>query len=228
MADRDKQVKTNNVLHHDDRPGVADHVGEAAGGISGVLAGAAIGSAGGPVGTIIGGIVGAMGGWWTGRTVSEAATNITHSDDDYYRTHYESSPTRKADRTYDHVRPAYHLGHLAAHNPDYRDREWDAVERDLQKGWASDTTRGEWTSVRDYAREGYTRGRTTVGTTRSPSEKAYYGAGTAAGKAEGLADRAMDSAKNLGNKAMNAADNLKDRVDGNPASKPGPDATDRR
>src|SRR5688500_14775872 len=63
----------NPVLHHDDNPGVGDHVGEAAGGISGVLAGAAIGSAGGPIGTIIGGIAGAVGGWWSGRTVSEAA-----------------------------------------------------------------------------------------------------------------------------------------------------------
>ena len=51
--------------------------------------------------------------------------------------------------------------------------------------------------------------------------------GTAAG-ASGVADRAKNAASNLGHKAANAADNLKDRIDGNPASKPGPDATDRR
>jgi hypothetical protein len=40
------------------------------------------------------------------------------------------------------------------------------------------------------------------------------------------ADRAAQGAQNLGHKAANAADDLKDRVDGNPASRPGPDATD--
>jgi len=229
MADHDKHVKTNNVLHHDDRPGVGDHVGEAAGGISGVLAGAAIGSAGGPIGTLIGGIAGAMTGWWTGRTVSEAATNITHGDDDYYRTHYEKSPNRLADRSYDHVRPAYHLGHLAAHNPDYKDRDWDYVERDLQTGCAPDTNRGDWTSVRDYAREGWTRGRSNVGTARTATDRPYYGTGASMGdRAEGMADRAGDAARNRGREVSDAADNLKDRVDGNPASRPGPDATDRR
>jgi len=32
---------------------------------------------------------------------------------------------------------------------------------------------------------------------------------------------------NIGARVANAADDLKDRVDGNPASRPGPDATDR-
>ena len=53
-------------------------------------------------------------------------------------------------------------------------------------------------------------------------------AGGAAAGASNLADRAGNAASNLGHKVANAADNLKDRVDGNPASKPGPDATDRR
>ncbi|MFL5580298.1 MAG: hypothetical protein ACJ8AO_07985 [Gemmatimonadaceae bacterium] len=227
MADADKDIRTNKVIHHDDHPGVGDHVGEAAGGISGVLAGAAIGSAGGPIGTLIGGIVGAMGGWWTGRAVSEAATNITHADDDYYRSHYERSSNRLADRSYEQVRPAYHFGHLASHNPDYKDRDWEYVERDLQKGWASDTSGkyGEWTSMRDYAREGFTRGRSTYGTTRATTERPYYGAGTAAA---GMADRAGDAAANFGHRAANAADSVKDRIDGNPASRPGPDPTDRR
>ena len=124
----------NPVIHHDDHPGVGDHIGEAAGGISGVLAGAALGSVGGPIGTIIGGIAGAVGGWWSGRTVSEAATRLTHDDDKYYRGHYEGSSNRLADRSYDDVRPAYHLGHIASGNPDYKDRDFDAVESDLRRG----------------------------------------------------------------------------------------------
>jgi hypothetical protein len=42
----------------------------------------------------------------------------------------------------------------------------------------------------------------------------------------GAADRATDSG--VLDRAADKLDDLKDRVDGNPASRPGPDATDRR
>lgn len=188
----------HNVVHHDDHPDTSDHIGEAAGGISGVLTGAAIGSAGGPIGTIIGGIAGAMGGWWAGRAISEAAENFTDADEQYYRGHYERSPSKLADRKYDDVRPAYAVGHMAGRNPDYRQRSFDDVESDLQKGW-TDTMRqrhGEWATARPFARDAYDRSRSSL-------------------------DKAWD-------KTRQGADDLKDRVDGNPASKPGPDATDSR
>ena len=191
-----ERAKDNALGKHDDHPGVADHVGEAAGGISGVLAGAAVGSVAGPVGTIIGGIAGAMGGWWTGRAVAEAATSVTKDDDSYYRKHYESSSGRLADRSYDDVAPAYYLGHVASRNPDYNSRSFEEVESDLQRGWSSNEKNGSWEQARGYAREGYSRGSSTLG------------------KAAG--------------RAANAVDDMKDRVDGNPASRPGPDATDRR
>jgi hypothetical protein len=187
-----ERAKDQALGKHDDNPGVADHVGEAAGGISGVTAGAAIGSVAGPVGTVIGGILGAMGGWWTGRAVAEAATAVTTDDDDYYRTHYDRTPI--ADRRYDDVRPAYHLGHIASRNPDYRSRSFDEIEGDLRSGWTKNSNLGSWDSVRGYAREGYTRGTSTL--------------------------------RAAGNRVADAADDLKDRVDGNPASRPGPDATD--
>lgn len=190
-----ERAKDNALGKHDDHPGVADHVGEAAGGIGGVTAGAAIGSMAGPIGTIIGGIVGAMGGWWTGRAVAEAATSVTTDDDNYYRAHYDKSPARLADRSYDDVRPAYYLGHIASRNPDYRNRPFDEVEADLRAGWSRESRYGAWDSVRGYASEGYNRGRSALG--------------------------------NAGARVADAADDLKDRVDGNPASKPGPDATDR-
>ena len=59
-----------------------DELGEATGGISGVLVGAGIGSAAGPIGTLIGGVAGALTGWWAGRAVSEAASTLTHEDDE--------------------------------------------------------------------------------------------------------------------------------------------------
>jgi uncharacterized protein (TIGR02271 family) len=50
--------------------------------------------------------------------------------------------------------------------------------------------------------------------------------GLGAAGTSGAADRATDSG--LLDRAADTLDNLKDRVDGNPASRPGPDATDRR
>jgi phage tail tape-measure protein len=215
---RVERAKDAALGKHDDHPSHLDEAGEGVGGIGGVLTGAAIGSAVGPIGTIIGGIAGAVGGWWAGRAVTEAASQLTKDDDDYYRTHYEKSPTRLADRNYDAVRPAYHLGHVAAHNPDYAGKNWDHVSSDLKRGWSADYAKqyGEWDQVSNYASEGYTRGRSTVGSA------ARAAAGTAAGAVSGAAA----GAANVGNKAADMVDDMKDRVDGNPASKPGKDSTD--
>ena len=161
---RIERAKDNALGMHDDHPGVADHVGEAAGGISGVAVGAAAGSVIGPVGTVIGGIVGAMAGWWTGRAVAEAATSLTIEDDEHYRRHYTASPNRLADRSYDDVKPAYYLGHVASRNPEYMNRTFDEIEPELVRGWSSDSRNGAWEAVRPYASEGYARGRSTIGT----------------------------------------------------------------
>ena len=160
---------------HDSSPSHADEAGEAVGGIGGVLAGAAIGSVAGPVGTILGGIAGAMGGWWSGRAVTEAASKLTTADDDYYRERYESSPNRLADRSYDDVRPAYHLGQIAAQNPDYANQDWSQVQADLQRGWNAENAKryGDWNTVSGYAGEGFTRGRTRLDGAAKRSAQAF-------------------------------------------------------
>jgi hypothetical protein len=226
----------------DDNPG--DEIGEAVGGISGVLTGAALGSLGGPIGTIIGGIAGAVSGWWAGKAISEAASHVTHDDEAYYRTHYEALPDRPADRSYDDVRPAYQIGHLAGRNPEYHGRSFEEVESDLQRGWSGDVSarHGDWQQVRHYARNAYERGRSSFGTGAVPgsatSSATTGGAGVASGAAMGAAgglggtvddtwDRAKAGAANLADRAADRVDDLKDRVDANPASRPGLDATDR-
>ncbi len=162
-----------NVDQHDESRTTGDEVGEAAGGISGVVAGAAIGSVGGPVGTIIGGIAGAIGGWWAGHAVAEAANNYTRDDDTFYRSHYEHSDNRLADRSYDDVRPAYQLGHLAARNPDYTGRPFESVESDLRRGWDNNASKahGDWNQVKDYARTGFTRSSLSNNTSESERER---------------------------------------------------------
>ena len=208
------------ILRHDDNPSTADEVGQAVGGVSGVVAGAAIGSAAGPIGTVIGGIAGAVGGWWAGRTVAEAAQKFDDHTDNNYRQSYEARADRLADRNYEDVRPAYQLGHLASENPDYTGRNFESIEADLQRGWTNDlrARHGDWSTVRPFAEEAYT--------SRS-SVSSREAANRIDNSSENLADRAADTTL-FGDRAINAVDNLKDRIDGNPESKPGPDPTDRR
>jgi hypothetical protein len=179
---------------------------EGIGGAAAGTAGAAIGALAGPVGMLVGGLAGVIGGWWAGKAAVESTW--THDDDSFYRNAYETSSTRLADRSYDDVRPAYQIGHLAGQNPDYRSRDWDAVEGDLRRAWTDDvrTKHGEWETARPLARDAFTR-----------SRSAIAGAGATMG----------DAVRDVGHKSANVIDDMKDRVDGNPASRPGPDATDR-
>lgn len=134
----------------------------AVGGLGGAIVGAGLGTVlGGPVGTIVGAIAGTVGGWWAGRAASDAGATITMDDDTSYRSLYERSPHRTADRSYDDVRPFYHLGHIAGECPDYRDCTFEEVEADLQKGWTDDlrTRHGDWAQVRPFAREAFTHRR---------------------------------------------------------------------
>lgn len=155
-----ERAKDAALGRHHGNPTVADQIGETAGGISGVLLGAGIGSAAGPVGAVIGGIAGAIGGWWVGRAVVEAASSLSHEDEAYFREHYDKVPNRAADRAYDDVRPAYYLGQIASHNPNFLEREFTEVEPELERGWSEYSEKnGTWISVRDYAAEGFRRGR---------------------------------------------------------------------
>jgi hypothetical protein len=134
----------------------AENVGEGAGSFLGGVTGAAFGIAGGPVGLVIGAIAGAVGGWWAGHGVADA---FTDRDQEAYRAHYDSSPDRIADRTYDQVTPAYAAGHLAGRNPEYANRPWEEIEADLQRGWTDDVAKrhGQWPAVRPYARAAFDR-----------------------------------------------------------------------
>ena len=156
-----ERAKDKALGAHDDHPSVGDEIGEAVGGIGGVLAGAGIGSIAGPVGTVIGGIAGALGGWWSGRAVAEATDAISNEDEEYYRKIWEGTENRPADRSFEEAQPAYYLGHVAAQNPDYANREWSEVQQELSRGWSDEHARryGSWKAVHGYAAAGYERGR---------------------------------------------------------------------
>jgi len=158
---RDTQEFKSDILAREAGPGeLRTGPAGAVGGAGGALAGAGIGTlVGGPIGAIIGAIAGAVGGWWAGQAAADPATTVTAEDEARYRSLYETSPNRLADRSYEDVRAFYHLGHVACANPDYRQRAFEEIEADLQKGWTSDlrTRYGDWAYVRPFAREAYGR-----------------------------------------------------------------------
>ena len=119
----------------------------------------ALGSSAGPVGTLLGGVAGAIGGWWTGRAIAEAAEKLSAEDDQDFRAHYESSTERISDQSYDDIRGAYFLGHIASNNPNFVDREFTEIEPELARGWRDCTARPcDWEQARAFVGEGYRRG----------------------------------------------------------------------
>lgn len=113
----------------------------------------------GSIETVIDGLAGTVGGWWSRRAASEAASNFADEADSFYRDRYENSPRRLADRSYEAIRPAYQLGHLARKNPDYEGRDFESIEPELRAGWAEPVSsrHGDWAQVREYARDAYTQ-----------------------------------------------------------------------
>jgi len=113
----------------------------------------------GPINAVVDGIAGKIGGWWRGRAASDARERYGAEEDSYYRDRYEGSPHQLADRRFEHIRPAYQLGHLARLNPDYQGRDFDSIEQEIKAGWVEQISsrHGEWVQVREYAREAYTQ-----------------------------------------------------------------------
>jgi uncharacterized protein (TIGR02271 family) len=136
----------------------SDKVSAGAGGVVGAAAGAGLGSLAGPVGTIIGGLAGAVGGWWSGRAVSEAASSYSDDDDAFYRSHHASSFGDRESIDYDTARPVYQLGHLAGMNPDYKGRAFSDIEPHLATAYTSAGHR-DWDRVRSAANDAFRRGR---------------------------------------------------------------------
>ncbi|HYW31283.1 MAG TPA: glycine zipper domain-containing protein [Gemmatimonas sp.] len=234
--------------HDSTAPGFVSHEGTTgetvAGSVGGAAVGAAWGTLAGPLGTIIGGLAGAVGGWWAARSATEQHL-FNNDDDSFYRTHHASQGTG-SDATsgtgrasYDDVRPAYQIGHLAGTNPDYSSHSFDDVEPHLRSAYST-AGQNNWDDVRGYARDAYARGRT-VGTDRTPAAGAHAAGGLAAAMGTsgtagtiGTTGSMTDSERSLRghegglvDRVADAADDLKDRVDGNPASRPGRDSTDR-
>lgn len=150
----------------------APAAGAAAGAVGGAAAAATAGTlVAGPLGTIVGALIGAIGGGWAGFGAGEAA-QLSDVDEARFRSHFTGDPDRPADLGFERARTAYHLGALAARNPDYAGRSFDEVEPDLRQGWTTEVEgqHGAWGVMRRYARAGFdtTRGAARTGADSTP------------------------------------------------------------
>lgn len=105
---------------------------------------------------------------------------FTPEDERAFRSHFQRA-NRRDDVSYEQARPAYALGYVAADScPD--GVCFEDVEQRVENGWLSvRTPRGDWASVREFARAGFEQrqsmGRvldaTPAGTTRSHDRPSF-------------------------------------------------------
>lgn len=182
--------------HDGSRPSLSPAVTGPLGAASGAVAGATAGTlTAGPIGTIIGAIVGAVGGGWAGVATAESAQPTTE-DELFYQQSYRMATGLPPDASYERVRPAFHLGHAAAWNPDYRNRSFGEIEPELRRGWTEDVgaRHGDWAEVRGYARASYDRA---LARSHGGHEREVPLGGSAPGSAPGSAHGTVPPATDL-------------------------------
>ena len=77
--------------------------------------------------------------------------------DQHWQQHYASRPYVKADRGYEHYRPAYRYGAEARLR--HAGRDWTDVEPELERDWAAHphSARSPWQEAKDAVREAWER-----------------------------------------------------------------------
>lgn len=158
--DRDEKNLENRDANRDPLTGEpgSHPVGTGVGSAGGAAAGAAVGGVvGGPVGAVVGGAIGAVAGGAAGHAAGEAVDPTVESS--YWRQNYAGRPYYTDGKTFDDYEPAYRYGWESAGHPDYRNRKFDEVEGDLERGWskAKDTGKRSWYEVREATRDAFDR-----------------------------------------------------------------------
>jgi hypothetical protein len=84
-------------------------------------------------------------------------TRFTDADDRYWRENHATRHYANPASNYEEYQPAYQYGTDAAHR--YRGREWEEVQRDLERGWdkAREGSSLAWENVKDAARAAWDR-----------------------------------------------------------------------
>jgi hypothetical protein len=137
-------------------------VGVAGGGIAGGAAGATVGGVlGGPIGAVIGGAIGTVAGGAAGKGVAEVVDPT--QEDEYWRHEYSYRPYYKAERPYEHYRPAYRYGWESATHPEFEGRSFAEIESELETNWPAyceldeSDAPSDWPEMREATRDAYNR-----------------------------------------------------------------------
>jgi hypothetical protein len=153
MAKQLKQTRDTNPDPITGAPGshpVGTGVGAA---ITGAAAGVAGGALGGPVGAVAGAAIGAVAGGLAGKAVEEQFDPT--AEDAYWRANYRGRPYVEKDAAYEAYQPAYQYGWEA--RSQFRDREFDEIEPELEKDWTSRRSKLSWDRAKQATRDAWDR-----------------------------------------------------------------------
>jgi hypothetical protein len=157
--------------NHDDGNdrGRLEKLGRSVGGLTGKAADTAAGwtgkaasAAADATGSLVNSVGRRIGGWWLDRGADEADRFDTDRERDRdCRQHFEQQTEQAASaQSYETARPLYGLGHVAAHNPEYRGRDFRDVEKEISAAWGDEQSRryGDWSDVRSFVGGGFEHG----------------------------------------------------------------------
>lgn len=91
-----------------------------------------------------------VGDWWTDEHVRQAATDWSGDDEAHYSSDYVRRGGQLESSGWEAARTGYALGHIASHNPDYRN--FDEVRQDLRAGFG---TPDGFEALQAFVREGF-------------------------------------------------------------------------
>ena len=93
----------------------------------------------------------------TGTSTGGVSSTDWNTEEQYWRSNWNTRPYVSADRGYDYYQPGYRYGYEAANR--YRGRNWNDVEGDVRSGWDRFESRGQstWENVKDAVRDAWNR-----------------------------------------------------------------------
>jgi len=152
---RSVEEGTENTLHAAGArvSGSAPTIGRGAEAAARVV-GAALHKVAHPLAVVLGAIAGTLGGWW--HKATENGQGFPEDEDAACRAHFLSVTVHPDGMTYEEARTGYALGYIAASNPDYGGRGFDAIEQDLRVGFQGEREE-DFERLREYARYGFGR-----------------------------------------------------------------------
>lgn len=153
--DRDKDRPITGTTDDKDK---SHPIGTGAGATAGAVYGAGAGGlVGGPVGAVVGGVIGAVAGGAAGHAAAELVN--PSEEDKYWRENYKNRPYYSTGREYTEYEPAYRYGWESASRPEYKERRFEDVETDLERGWdnAKGQTRANWNDAKSATRDAWER-----------------------------------------------------------------------